>query len=139
MRTTHSAGGVVINSQGEVLVVNQNGNSWSLPKGHIDPGEDAATAAKREIMEESGITQLTMGGELGTYERYRIAIDGHGDDTSELKEITLFLFTTDQMELRPIDSHHPEARWVDRKKVVSLLTHPKDQEFFTSIVNQLPA
>ena len=35
------------------MVVNQNHDSWSLPKGHIDEGEDKLTAAKREIFEAS--------------------------------------------------------------------------------------
>ncbi|MCK4247280.1 MAG: NUDIX hydrolase, partial [Methanomicrobia archaeon] len=44
MKQTKSAGGVVINEDNQVLVVNQNGNSWSLPKGHIDYGEDKLDA-----------------------------------------------------------------------------------------------
>lgn len=57
VRQTVSAGGVVANRQGLILVVaQQNGRSWSLPKGHIDEGEDAETAAIREIEEESGIS-----------------------------------------------------------------------------------
>ena len=45
MKKSFSAGGVVLNTQNEVLVVSQHGDSWSLPKGHIDQGEDALTAA----------------------------------------------------------------------------------------------
>lgn len=29
--------------------------AWSIPKGEIDPGEDALTAARREFAEETGI------------------------------------------------------------------------------------
>jgi ADP-ribose pyrophosphatase len=29
---------------------------WELPAGHIDPGEKAAKAAKRELLEETGLT-----------------------------------------------------------------------------------
>ena len=32
------SGGIVINDLNQVAIVNQNHNSWSLPKGHIDPG-----------------------------------------------------------------------------------------------------
>lgn len=58
MKRTKSAGGVVLNKNEEILVVNQNGNSWSLPKGHIDEGEEVLEAAVREIYEESGISKL---------------------------------------------------------------------------------
>ena len=49
MIMTKSAGGVVINSKGEILVVNQEKISWSLPKGHIENNESALKAAKKEI------------------------------------------------------------------------------------------
>jgi ADP-ribose pyrophosphatase YjhB (NUDIX family) len=129
MKKTYSAGGIVLNEQGQVLVVNQNGNSWSLPKGHIDPGEDARMAAERETKEESGISQLSYVEDLGNYQRYRIGIDGK-EDKSELKTITMFLYKTSQMELRPEDPDNPEARWVDKDDVEELLTHPKDKEFY---------
>lgn len=133
-KCTESAGGVVVNRRGEVLVVSQHGNSWSLPKGHIDPGENALEAAEREIFEESGVRELTFLAELGSYERYRIGKDG-GEDRSELKKMHFFLFRTDQEELKPADPHNPEARWVAKEKVTALLTHEKDKEFFKKIIH----
>lgn len=132
MRKTRSAGGVVVNADGEVLVVSQRGMSWSLPKGHIDPGESALDAARREIYEESGIRDLELLGELGTYERRKIGVNG-GDDRSELKAITMFLFRTSERLLRPVDPDNPEARWVERSKVATLLTHERDKEFFRGV------
>ena len=136
MKHTKSAGGVVINKKGEVLIVSQHGNSWSLPKGHIDLGEDALTAAKREIREESGINQLELIKPLGSYDRYRIALTG-GDDTSELKTIEMFLFKTSQQVLKPLDPHNPEARWLPSAEAADLLTHPKDREFLVKIIPDL--
>ena len=133
VKQTTSAGGVVINKDGLVLVVNQKGQSWSLPKGHIDEGESALDAAKREIYEESGISQLELLSELGNYQRSRIALGG--DDTSEQKTIFMFLFKTDQSLLKPIDPENPEARWVNKNEVADLLTHRKDKEFFLSVKN----
>ena len=136
MIKTQSAGGVVLNGKGDVLVVSQHGTSWSLPKGHIDPGENALQAATREIYEESGVRDLELVRELGTYQRYKIGIAG-GEDRSELKVITMFLFRAGQQELRPVDPENPEARWVERSKVAGLLTHPKDKEFFQGVENSL--
>lgn len=130
------AGGVVLNQKGEVIVVSQNGDSWSLPKGHVDPGEDLLMAAKREIKEESGVATLELIKELGTYERYKMGKGGVGEDTSELKRITIYLFKTKEEELKPEDPHNPEARWVKKVDVASMLTNPKDREFFTSILGE---
>ena len=137
LKKTKSAGGVVLNKKGEVLVVNQRGNSWSLPKGHIDQGENALTAAKREIYEESGIKDLKLIKALGKYKRYKISENGKGEDKSELKEIAMFLFKTNDKKLRPIDKDNPEARWVAKKRVVELLTHPKDKKFFLSVIEKI--
>jgi ADP-ribose pyrophosphatase YjhB (NUDIX family) len=132
MRKTRSAGGVVTNDEGQVLVVSQRGTSWSLPKGHIDLGENALAAAKREIYEESGISDLELVRELGSYERHKIGVDG-GDDRSEVKVITMFLFRTSEKSLKPVDPDNPEARWVEKSKVALLLTHEKDKEFFRRV------
>ena len=118
-----------MNPKGEVLVVSQNGDSWSLPKGHLDPGEDELQAARREIYEESGVKQLELVKKLGTYERPRIALGG-GDDDAQIKRITLFYFRTTQMDLKPVDPKNPEARWVPKGRVAALLTHAKDKEFY---------
>ncbi|MBI2095732.1 MAG: NUDIX domain-containing protein [Candidatus Omnitrophica bacterium] len=136
MKTTQSAGGVVLNGKGQVLVVSQHGTSWSLPKGHIDPGEDALAAAKREIYEETGVKELTLIRELGAYERHRIGLNAL-EDRSELKVILFFLFKTAQNTLKPLDADNPEARWVDPEKVAGLLTHAKDKEFFLSVLDQI--
>lgn len=133
---TKSAGGVVLNQEGKVLIVSQHGSSWSLPKGHIEDGEDELTAAKREIHEETGITQLELLKKLGSYTRYRIGKDG-SEDTSEQKTITLFLFRTTETELKPIDPENPEAQWIDKEDVVGLLTHEKDKEFLKVLLPQL--
>lgn len=135
MKYTRSAGGIVLNRD-RVLVVNQNHNSWSLPKGHIDQGETPLQAAKREIYEESGIKYLKLIRDLGRYSRYKIALTG-GDDRSERKTIYMFLFLTDQAELCPIDPSNPEARWVTKDQVEDLLTHYKDKEFYRKARTQL--
>jgi len=136
-KVTRSAGGVVVNRKGQILVVNQRGRSWSLPKGHIEEGEEELEAARREIYEESGLRDLEYVKALGSYERARLGRDG-GEDGSEWKKLTFFLFKADSETLKPVDPDNPEARWVDRDQAVELLTHPRDQEFLESILRELP-
>lgn len=136
MEQTQSAGGVVVNEKGQILVVNQHGTSWSLPKGHIHEGESRVHAAIREIHEESGITDLRLIKELGSYQRYRIGLD-EDDDKSKLKTIHMFLFKTSQNSLKPLDPTNPEAKWVRKDRVAHLLTHRKDKEFFLSVIDEI--
>lgn len=58
----------------EVLLVHPGGpfwakkdaGAWFLPKGEIDPGEDALTAARREFEEETGLSAAADLVPLGT-------------------------------------------------------------------------
>jgi ADP-ribose pyrophosphatase YjhB (NUDIX family) len=136
MMHTESAGGVVVNPEGRVLLVSQHGTSWSLPKGHLEGSETPLEAARREIREESGVSRLELVRPLGSYSRHRLGPDG-GEDRSELKTIHLFLFKTDETELAPLDADNPEARWVEPGHVAGLLTHAKDKEFFASILGAI--
>jgi len=135
-QVTFSAGGVVFNKKGELLIVNQRGRSWSLPKGHIEKDEDPLAAARREIYEESGLKDLKYIRLLGSYQRARIGLNG-GENRSELKNITFFLFESDAEKLQPVDPDNPEALWAQREKAVELLTHPKDREFLLQVLREI--
>src|SRR3989344_8244144 len=138
MEKTEAAGGIVINSRGEVALARSGPVFWGFPKGHIDEGENALAAARREVAEETGLKFVSLVKDLGSYERYKGTPDG-GDDTSEYKTIHMLLFTTKQEELAPIDTGHPEARWVSPSEVETMLTHPKDKEFWRSVAESITA
>jgi 8-oxo-dGTP pyrophosphatase MutT (NUDIX family) len=131
-----SGGGVIIGPNKKVLVVSQLGTSWSLPKGRLEPGETVRAAALREIEEETGLTKLNFIKELGTYGRSLIGLDGKPDDRFS-KTITIFLYTTPELDVAPKDSDNPEARWIEPDKVEKLLTHPKDKEFYKSVLPEV--
>jgi len=136
MKITKSSGGVVVNPEGKILIVSQKGTSWSLPKGHINEGEGELTAARREIYEESGITDLELIRKLGSYERY--SLNSHGQESKvELKNIAFFLFKTKTEVLKPVDPDNPEAKWVEKEEVANYLTHKKDKDFFESIISEI--
>ena len=126
---TITAGGIIINEYNEIVIVNQNHDSWSLPKGHVEKNETVFETAKREIYEETGLSNLEFIKELGNYERYRISLDGT-DDLTELKVIYMFLFKAKKQKLEPIDPNNPEAKWIKPEEVIDYLTHQKDKDFF---------
>ncbi len=49
-----------------LLVKHTNGDHWSFPKGHMDPGESEEETARREVQEETG---LSVQFRPGFYER----------------------------------------------------------------------
>jgi len=142
MRTNVAAGGVVVGHDGRIVVVEQNGNSWGLPKGGVEEGEALLDAARREVSEETGITELAYMGELGSYERYSLGPDGMTETEAYGSRVrTFFLFTTAQTELV---SHDPDqeitqVRWATIDEALTLLTHPKDRAFLSSVRTKIEA
>ena len=130
------AGGIIINNKQEAVIVNQNHDSWSLPKGHIDEGESRLEAAIREIYEETGIKNPKLIKPLGSFGRYRIGLDGK-DDKSEYKTIHIFLFSSFKKKLEPIDENNPIAKWVPYMEVSNLLTHINDKKFFNQCIKEI--
>ncbi|WP_165825940.1 NUDIX domain-containing protein [Actinomycetospora cinnamomea] len=125
MLRSQAAGGVVVDPRGRVAVVRQWARTWSLPKGHVEAGEGVLDAARREIHEECGLSDLELVRELGSYSR-----PGFRHGLPELKTITLFLFRSPAATLRPRDPANPEARWVARDSVARTLSNPADGRFF---------
>ena len=75
--------------------------SYDLPKGGVDPGEDAFTAALREAEEESGISDLSF---------------DWGLVTTQAKNVTLFLASSRQEPVilpnpKTGEYEHHSAHW----------------------------
>lgn len=71
-------GAVVTDARGRLLLVRRGHDPgaglWSLPGGHIEPGESDAEALVREMLEETGLT-VAPGALLGQVRRP--ALDGN--------------------------------------------------------------
>lgn len=53
------AGGLVQNERGEYLFIFNRGK-WTLPKGHVEKGEDIQRTAIREVQEETGLQEIEI-------------------------------------------------------------------------------
>lgn len=58
---TPGAGGVVLDTEGRVLLVRYRSGAWAFPKGHVEPGEKYEQTAVREVREETGVTATILG------------------------------------------------------------------------------
>lgn len=136
MKKTQIAGGIVLNSKNQILIVSQRGLSWSFPKGKIQKDESELEAAKREVYEESGVKSLDFIKKLGVYKRHSMNKKNE-DNKLKLKTRVIFLFKTKQEKLSPKDPENTEVLWVDKEKVADLLTHKKDKEFFLRVKDKI--
>lgn len=55
-----AAGGLVTNDAGDILLMFRRGK-WDLPKGKQDDGETLEACALREVQEETGLKNVTLG------------------------------------------------------------------------------
>lgn len=74
-----TSGGIVFRrnaktNQLEILLIQDAKNRWTIPKGHVEEGEEPKQTAEREIREETGLQEMTMYNWLGKVNfRYRRA------------------------------------------------------------------
>ena len=104
-----SAGGVVLRTDNGrtlvALVTEREHPDYVLPKGHLEAGESALDAARREVGEEAGFHNLTLVRELATFQRLNFA-------RTKWKTIHFFLFTTEEVEASPLEpENHPHSGW----------------------------
>ena len=104
-----AAGGVVVRRDGKnvlVLLGRSHGlGKYFLPKGGVEPGELVEKAARREIEEEVGVTDLTLLDDLGSLARANF---------TRTRWVTThyFLYLTRQIEATPTDAdRHPPPHW----------------------------
>lgn len=125
------AGGAVVTRPGagelEVLVVHRpNYDDWCLPKGKLNPDEDAAVAAVREVAEETGI-DIRLSRPLG---RLRYPVNG------DTKTVSWWLGvpTGGRLLTRgtpPTKSGRQEidrCRWWPLSRAQQELTYPNERE-----------
>ena len=90
------------------LVILDSYKNWGFPKGHLDGDETPEEAARREVAEEAGLTELVTHGELSVIDwffRFRGRLIH--------KYCHFFLFESKAGEPRPQhDEGITECRWM---------------------------
>lgn len=134
---TRCAGGVVLGDIGTIAMVrNRLDTKWFFPKGHIEEGESDEDAARREIQEEAGLTDLEYIDDLGTYLRPRINKDGTYNESS-VKEIHMFLFAAKPKAAVSPSLEIAEACWMSYREVPKQLEDAKDSAWFASVYDRV--
>jgi ADP-ribose pyrophosphatase YjhB (NUDIX family) len=120
--TIDAGGGVVLNEKGEILLIFRRGK-WDLPKGKVDPGETIIDCALREVIEETGLRNLTLLEKLTSSSYcYR------ENEQLVLKQVQWFKMTTaDTHMLTPqAEEDITDVKWVDLQQLEPYLQNTYD-------------
>ena len=137
-----SAGGVVVRLEADRLLVALVGGEgarrgYILPKGGVESGESLEEAARREIEEEAGLSQLVLLRALDVLERLNWA-------RTCWTTVHYFLFSTEQMEGRPTDEEYdyrlewfpldalPDLFWPEQRRLIE-----ENREAIRSMITRL--
>lgn len=131
-----SAGGVVVRGQDILVIVPTrraaDGSAvLGLPKGHIDPGEDALAAAIREVREEAGV-EVELVCELGEV-RYWYTRNGRAVP----KAVLFFLFRYVAGDPADHDDEVLQARWMELTEASAALTYDGEREIVARALTAL--
>ncbi len=121
-----AAGAVVLLAgEGSVLLLHEREEDrWGFPKGHVEPGESIPAAARREVLEETGLPEITLLGELGEVQ-YRFYSDRRGRNVH--KSSVYFLAVTHHRELRT-EAIFDRAAWVPAGDALRQVAYATDRQ-----------
>jgi 8-oxo-dGTP pyrophosphatase MutT (NUDIX family) len=137
----HAAGCVVFTSvaaQECVLLILDQYGKWTFPKGHLEAGESAASAALREVFEETGI-RGTLGAHVATI--FYDVINKKGFPVR--KQVDFFIMTTDQSTVTLQTEEGIQAhQWLPPQAAAALIGYEQHRDVLTRAVQlrvQAPA
>lgn len=111
------------------LILHYLSGHWDFSKGHIEPGETEIDAAKRELLEETGLTATVVEGFEGSLTYFH-----HLPDTKELafKQVTFFAgkASSDQITLSP---EHIDYKWLTYHDALEQLTYDNAKEVLKNL------
>lgn len=123
MKREFSAGGIVFNNKGQVLLTKHSQNKhWGFPKGLIDPGQTSQEAALREVKEEGGV-EAEIVGKVG-YSKYVYTFEGE----KIFKVVTYFLMKYKSGNPKDHDWEVEEAGWFTPDEALKQLTFSQDKD-----------
>lgn len=129
MKREFSAGGIVFNKSGQVLLVkagslrDRSKKHWKFPKGYIVGEESSKEAAIREVEEETGI-QAEIVEKVGD-SKY---IYPNKDGEKIFKAVIYFLMKEVGGNLKPQKGEIEEVGWFEPDEALTMLSFSADKK-----------
>jgi 8-oxo-dGTP pyrophosphatase MutT (NUDIX family) len=115
---------VVARGDGRVLLLHDpTEDRWCFPKGHVEPGESLLAAARREVVEETGIDDLAWYGEVAEV-HYRFFQPATARNV--LKTAVYFLASAGRSGVR-LEATFDRGSWERPGAALRTITYPLDR------------
>lgn len=133
MTREFSAGGIVLNNQGQVLLIQANGSNrrlkpntayWGFPKGQIEAGHTSQETALREVKEEGGVEAEIV--ERVGYSKY---VYTHPQTKDKIfKIVAVYLMKYLSGDPKDHDWEVAEAGWFTPEEALKKLSFSQDRQ-----------
>ncbi len=117
-----TAGGIVyrINKAGviEILLAQDSKDRWTVPKGHVEPGEITKQTAEREVREETDLQEMRVLDHLG-----KVSFQYRRQNTLVLMTMHLFLIEAlgDTNAVRKVDPWMQGIGWFELSTALDMI------------------
>ena len=108
---------------------------WSLPKGHVEPGESESETAVREVAEETGISGRVVG-KLGTIDFWFVA-EGRRVHKTVHHYLLLVTDPVHGLELSDADVEVSEVAWVPVAELAARLAYADERRLLEKVPDLL--
>lgn len=124
MKREFSAGGIVFNKNGQVLLTQSSSKGyWQFPKGQIEEGQTSKEAALREVREEGGVEAEILG-KVGD-SKY---VYNHPVTKEKIfKIVTIYMMNYLSGDPKDHDWEVSEAKWVESEEALKTLSFSNDR------------
>lgn len=138
-------GMMLLNTHGQVFVarrIDNTAEAWQMPQGGVDEGEDARTAALRELKEEIGTDKVDIIAESGEWLTYDLPVDlipklWGGRYRGQKQKWFVMRFLGSDRDIN-IETAHPEFsqwKWVARETLPDLIV-PFKRDLYQRLVEE---
>ena len=125
MFTEHSAGAIIFhreNGEPVFLILHYEEGHWGASKGHLEKDETAEQTARREIREETGLTNLKLVPGFKTENHYFYQKDGK----LSRKTVTFFLAEALSREVT-LSFEHVDYAWLPIAEALAKVTFKSEK------------
>ena len=116
-----------------LLVYSERNKEWGFPNGHVESDETELETAKREIKEETGITDITFVDDFRCTDTYKIK--GTLESTKNRiidKNVIYYLAVTREDFKCSYDNEIGQGKWLNCDQAIEYLKHNNQKKLLKS-------